>query len=365
MQQKTICFYPTHQKRTNHFLFNLAKLLESSGCFKCVGYKDVKKSNPKSIFDADIYHINWFDQSKTFVSFLKRLYFLLMLKCKRKKIVWTIHNIVSHAKTPFYNKILFKLLVRFSDKIHIMCKDTVKIAHLEKYADKIQLIPHGDYYGSYPESDFDIYARYNITRGRPIFLFTGAIQPYKNIEVLVQAFKKAWPSNLPESALQGGSGEVSPMLLICGKVEPESYKETIQQLLDNRDDIVFDLQFIPDEKLAAYIKSAGVLMAPYSYRSSLNSGTIPLAFSYGKTLICSDIPCVKDIVAKCDCLYSYHYATEEEHVDALSNMMKQAYSDLISGKIFEKENNAVRYMKSNAWEARKKEWLSLYGEASC
>lgn len=358
MQQKTICFYPTHQKRTNHFLFNLSKLLESSGRFKCVGYKDIQKSSPKSIFDADIYHINWFDQSKTFVSFLKRLYFLLMLKCKRKKIVWTIHNIVSHAKTPFYNKILFKLLVRFSDKIHIMCKETVEIAHLQKFAQKIQLIPHGDYYGSYPESDFDVYAYYNIAKNKPIFLFTGAIQPYKNIEVLVQSFKKAWPEGTCKN-----SGENSPLLLICGKVEPDSYKETIQSLLTGRDDIVFDLQFIPDEHLAAYIQSAGVLVAPYSYRSSLNSGTIPLAFSYGKTLICSDIPCVRDIVEKSDCLYSYHYSTEEEHVDVLSKMMKRAYEDLKSGAILEKEKNASRYMQSNAWEARKNEWLSLYGEA--
>lgn len=350
--QKTVCFYPTHQKRTNHFLFNLSKLLESSGRYRCVGYKDVKKENPKLIFDADVYHINWFDQSKTFVSFLKRFYFLLVLKLKHKRIVWTIHNIVSHIKTPFYNKILFKMLVRFSDKIHIMCKDTITIAHLEKYTDKIKLVPHGDYYGSYPDSDFDVHAHYGIDKSRPIFLFSGAIQPYKNIEVLIRAFQKSW---------NGWNNEnQAPVLLICGKVEPASYKDSILQLLKNEPNVVFDPQFIPDENLAAYIKSASVMVAPYSYRSSLNSGTIPLAFSFGKTIVCPDIPCVRDIVIESDCLYCYHYETEAEHVDVLSKKMDQVYSDLKNGKIRDKENSASLYMKKNTWEAHRKEWISLY-----
>ena len=41
-----------------------------------------------------------------------------------------------------------------------------------------------------------------------------------------------------------------------------------------------------EQNISAYIKTAAVLIAPYSYRSSLNSGTIPLAFSYGKTPQC-------------------------------------------------------------------------------
>lgn len=357
MSVKTVCFYPTNQKRTNHFLFNLSTLLESSGKFNCVGYKDVKKQSPGKIFSADVYHINWFDQSKDVVSFLKRLYFLVALKLKHKRIVWTIHNITSHEKTPFYNKILFKMLARFSDAIHIMCKDTVQIAHLEKYAEKIKRIPHGDYYDSYPESDFDVYGHYGIERSRPIFLFSGAIQPYKNIEVLIKSFEKDWNS---ESAM-----ECKPVLLICGKVEPSSYKDSIQKLLDDEKDVIFDSQFIPDEKLAAYIKAATVLVAPYSYRSSLNSGTIPLAFSYGKTIVCPDIPCVKDIVKENDCLYSYHYSSEDQHIEKLSEMLMLVYADYKSGKLLEKQHDAMVYMERNSWKTHKDEWISLYEGESC
>lgn len=353
MNQKTVCFYPSNQKRTNHFLFNLSRLLESTGRFRCVGYKEIQKECPGKLFQADIYHINWFDQSKNVVSFCKRLYFLFALKLKGKRIVWTIHNIVSHAKTPFYNKILFKVLARFSDVIHVMCKDTVSVAGLEKYQDKVKLVPHGDYYGSYPDKAFDVCEYYGIGKDKPVFLFSGAIQPYKNVDVLIKAFRKAFP------------GDDAPSLLICGKVEPDSYKNSIQQMLSGCSNIVFDPQFVPDDLLGSYIKTASVLVVPYSYRSSLNSGTIPLAFSYGKTLVCPDIACVKDIVAESDCLYSYHYESEEEHVVRLSEKMLQVCTDLKNGEIFKKEENAKRYMAENSWESKKMEWIALYEAVSC
>lgn len=353
MKQTTICFYPSNQKRTNHFLFNLSRLLESNSGVKCIGYKDIKKENPKAIFGADVYHINWFDQSNNFVSFLKRLYFLIALKLKHKRIVWTIHNIVSHAKTPFYNKILFRLLVSFSDVIHIMCHETVPIAHLERVVGKVKYIPHGDYYGSYPESDFDVRANFGIEESCPLFLFSGAIQPYKNIEVLVKAFRKAF------------EGENSPKLLICGKVEPDSYNARISEVIGDSANIVFSPGFVPDDRLSAYIRAACVLVAPYSYRSALNSGTIPLAFSYGKTLVCPDVACVKEIQQACDCLYSYHYENEAEHVEVLSQRLRDAYGDFLDGKIKAREELAQRYMKENSWEAHRKEWLELYGVSAC
>lgn len=358
---KTICFYPSIRRGTNHFLFNLAKVLESTGNFRCVGYKELKEKCPGRLLCADVYHINWFDQSRDILSFLKRLLLLCALKLKCKKIVWTIHNIQPHIKVPFYNRILFCFLARYSDVIHIMSWDTIFLAGLEKYTNKVKLIPHGDYYGSYPESNLDVREKFGIEKESPIFLFFGAIQPYKNIEVLVRAFRKSFGKENKTVCNNG----LAPTLLICGKVEPLSYETDIRKLMDCSKDIVFYPSFIPDEDLSAYMKTASVLVVPYSYRSSLNSGTIPLAFSYGKTLVCPDIACVKDVLKKVDCLYSYHYESENEHVKVLSKKMLAAYKDYCGGKIVEKEKLAIQYMESNSWEAHKKEWSELYGGASC
>jgi beta-1,4-mannosyltransferase len=357
MKTKTICFYPSIKKGSNHFLFNLSKFLESTGKFRCVGYKEVKKEFSRRLLDADIYHMNWFDQSKSVFSFFSRLLFLILLKLKKRKIVWTIHNVQPHIKVPVYNRFLFHFLARFSNVIHIMSKDSVSIAGVKKYANKVKWIPHGDYYGSYPSSDFDVRNHYEIGPCNSIFLFLGAIKPYKNIEVLVEAFQKNWNSKILE--------EDSPVLLICGKVETLEYGCTIRRLLEKSKNVILDAEFVPDEHLAAYLKSATVLVAPYSYQSSLNSGTLPLAFSYGKTLICPDIPCVKDVDAETDCLYSYHYENEEDHIKILSQKMEQAYLDFRSGKIVEKERNAKIYMEKNSWNAHMNDWVSLYEESLC
>lgn len=349
MKKKIICFYPSNQKRTNHFLYNLSRLVESSGFFECVGYKEVKKKSPGKIFFADIYHLNWFDQSRDLASFFKRMFFLFALRLKKKKIVWTIHNIESHIATPSYNKLLFYFLARFSTIIHTMNLETVKIANLERFRNKIRMIPHGDYYDSYPDSDFDVRGHYGIEKSRRIFLFLGAIQPYKNVDVLIDAFGKTFEA------------ESSPVLLVCGRVEPDYYLESIRRKLEGISSIVLDPRFIADGEMSAYVRSADILVAPYGFRSSLNSGTIPLAFSYGKTLICSDIPCVKDIQSEMDCLYHYHYSSRAEHVQVLSEKLSKAYFDILDGSIREKEKNAVLYMKKNSWKAHQREWIQLYG----
>ena len=350
MSKIIICFYPSIKKGTNHFLYNLSTLLEEENDIECWGYKEVKKLSPKKLFDANIYHFNWFDQSATFFSFLKRLCFLLVLKIKNKKIIWTIHNIESHQKQPKYNIILRQLLICFSDKIHIMNSDSENIAYLRKVAFKTVWIPHGDYFGSYPESSINIYQRYNLPLEKRIILFLGAVLPYKNIDVLIEAYQLAFHSK-----------EESPVLLICGKTESESYKEKIMALIDENKNIICDFNFIIDEEMAAYLRKATIFVAPYSYKSSLNSGTVPLAFSYGKTIICPDIPYVKDVLKESDCLYSYHYDNPSQHKEKLVEAFLEFYNDLKEGKRFEKkEKEATLYMENHSWKAHQKDWVSLY-----
>ena len=350
MSKKIICFYPSIKKGTNHFLYNLSTLLENDNDIECWSYKEIKKSSPKKLFDANIYHFNWFDQSITFFSFLKRLYFLLFLKIKNKKIIWTIHNIEPHLKQPKYNFILRELLIRFSDKIHIMNSDSENIVYLRKVKFKTVWIPHGDYFNSYPESTIIIYQRYQISSKKKIILFLGAILPYKNVDVLIEAYQKAF--RLIEEC---------PVLLICGKTELDFYKEKIKTLINGNKNIIYDPKFIIDEEMAAYLRNATILVAPYSYKSALNSGTVPLAFSYGKTIICPDIPYVKDVLKESNCLYSYHYDNPFQHKEKLVEAFLEFYSDLKDSiRFWDKEKKATLYMERHSWKAHQKDWISLY-----
>jgi beta-1,4-mannosyltransferase len=352
MPKKIVCFYPAYQKRTNHFLFNLASLLNNSEKFECWDYQEIQKSRPEDLFKADIYHINWFDQSVSFFSFVKRLYFLLVLHLKKKKIVWTVHNVVPHQKSPWYNKILRFLLVKYASKIHIMSNATANLPYLHGHKDKITFISHGDYFGSYPESKLNVRDKYGIDKNKTIILFVGAIQPYKNVDILISAYKTAF------------SSKDDSVLLVCGKVEPTSYRQKLVNCSQGISGVILDMNFVPDEDMSAYLNAADILVAPYSYRSSLNSGTLLLAFSYAKTVICPDIACVKDIQNESDCLYSYHYETSEDHVASLSEILKHINQTAAEKEELQrKSKSAMEYMKKYSWQSQKDEWFSLYEEA--
>ena len=167
MDKVKVCFYPTCENATNHFLANLARLLRDEGSFECSGFLDLAKQKKGEEFKQDVYHFNWFDQSLTFASFLYRYYILLRVIFARKRIVWTIHNTVPHGGVPVYNRILRALLLRFSSVIHIMSEGSRELPYLQPYLHKVELVPHGDYFDSYPESNADVRAHFGIAADVP------------------------------------------------------------------------------------------------------------------------------------------------------------------------------------------------------
>lgn len=341
-----VCFYPTCKNGTNHFLKNLACLLEESGDFRCCGFLDRTKAH-ESVFDQDVYHFNWFDQSENWPSFFYRLWILLRLHFGRKRIVWTVHNAVPHRKVPWYNCILRKLLLRYSDVIHIMSEGTRELPLLKGFQRKVRMVPHGDYFGSYPHSDLDIRKRHQIPEGRPVILFLGAVQPYKNVDILIKAFEQA-------------NAKVADRfcLLICGKVTPENYLQELQSA--SARNVFFYPQFVPDEEMDAYIRSSAFMVAPYSYRSALNSGTVLLACSYGKTMVTPDIMNVRDIQEESKGLYVYHYDSGSEHVERLTCALEAAAADYESGKIADREERCRMYMEGHSWKSHKAQWLQIF-----
>ena len=74
---------------------------------------------------------------------------------------------------------------------------------------------------------------------------------------------------------------------------------------------------------------------------------------------------MKDIVNENDCLYSYHYSSEAQHVEKLSEMLMLVYADYKSGKLLKKQHDAMVYMERNSWKTHKDEWISLYEGESC
>lgn len=349
MKKIKVCFYPSIKKETNHFLANLAQVLTETGEFECSGFMDHVRAHDGEVYKQEIYHFNWFDQAFSLSSFLYRFFILLRLILTGKKLVWTVHNVTSHEKSPVYNTILRAILLRFSSRIHVMNEASLDFPFLKKYKDKVTLVPHGDYFGSYPESNLDLREKFGIAPDSPIILFVGAIRPYKNVEVLLSAFAEVQKETATNASL-----------LICGKTNPPEYLQKLQGEMDKMNNVFFSPTFIPDEDMEAYLREAAFLVTPYSYRSALNSGTVLLACSYSRTVVCPDIAGIQDIQRQAQCLYMYHYDNESAHVGVLKETVKKALQEFTSGEIKSKEKAAFAYMKENSWCKNVSKWRSLY-----
>src|SRR5690606_39824303 len=88
--------------------------------------------------------------------------------------------------------------------------------------------------------------------------------------------------------------------------------------------IELKLKFIPDQEIPTLINEADLLVLPYDLKSSLNSGTAILAFSYGKSVICPEIGTISDLGQIKNNVLHYQYASDKEHLSQLSTKIQDA-----------------------------------------
>lgn len=349
MKKRTVVIYPQKNTKENKYINNLYDTIKEK--YEVTGYDEIKKSI--KLFSCDVYHFNWIESAKgKFIKlkYAKKIFFITILKILRKKIIWSVHNNVPHEMSNSKETIKFmKFMAQKADKIHILCNHTIKNNIFDKYKEKLVFIPHGDYIENYKKSEVNIYKRYNINSDKKIMLFIGQIKKYKNIELLIQAFIQ---SNIELNGY---------VLLICGQCIDEEYRKELIKM--SNENIYFDFEFIKDEEMEAYLRSAEIIVAPYNKKSSLNSGSLWMAMSYKKTMLLPLIGCVKDVKDYNELLYVYDYNIENEHYNALLDTMLMIKEDVTKNQatLKEKGEKAYNYILNNqTWKLWKEKWIELY-----
>jgi len=308
-----IIFNPAENPE-NQYIGILVGMLQKSG-FEVEKLDDFFRSwaHFKSI---KLVHLNWFenldDTSKISMwkSYFRKLVVLAAIRLGKKKLVWTMHNRLSHEKKS--GKLSQKLtgkLIQQADAIVIHSKTSEQLLrtsypHIEG---EIIHIPHPNFIDVYPHISTPSISSSNKLQ----LLFIGAIKPYKNIELLIEAVSKF-------------ENEVD--LKIAGNPASNSYKEELIDLAKGKSSVNLRLEFIPDEELPQLISESDLLILPYSMESSLNSGTVLLALSQGKTVICPRIGTVDDLIDMTSDLLDYSYSSEKEHLSALESRISEAIS---------------------------------------
>lgn len=205
-------------------------------------------------------------------------------------LVWTVHNVLPHdTRFPDVDVELRRGVVARADIVHVLSKGTVAAA-APLYAippEKVVHLPHPAYLGVYPDdtSGADARRAYGLGADDIVFGLVGRLRPYKGFDDLLDAF---------ESVVAAPPDARRRRLLIAGQPADDPAIDALLARARAHPDVVVDARPIPAEELSIPLRASDVIVLPY--RSSLNSGALLLALSFGRPVIAAESPHVAETV---------------------------------------------------------------------
>lgn len=327
---KKIGFYPESSDE-NQYFHTMRTALHRAG-YDAVDYAAALKDPNISVINFNfLENIIAKNKLEAFLKYMKRR--IILMECKRchKKIIFTMHNKIPHdSRYEKYSKKIMLQTIKQAAAIHILSKASVDV--LKSYtgddniAKKCFCIPHPNYIGIY-DTNLSFERNQYAQKDEMIVLFFGQVREYKNIEILINVANK-----LKEKKI---------VFLIAGRPQSEEYAQALKKRIGDNEKIKTIFKFLPDDEITAWIQLSDIVVFPYSKRSSLNSGTVFLAASKGKSVICPAIASMLQMKDK-DAFFIYDYSTSEDHEIKLTEQILKAY------KIFENDSNGLKKLGERA-----------------
>lgn len=357
--KKIISFYFPLHNPTNQYTQNVQNIIKNEG-IEVIPLR-LYIYPLKDFFRCKIFNFNWIEncmeqntetEIKAKLKYLRMVIFFASLKILRKKIVWTLHNKISHDSVHIeYKNKLMRNLAKRADAVVVHCSESIPVLrnlNPKISLKKVHLINHPNYISNYQTKEHKDYReKLGISKDDVVFMFIGQIKRYKNIEVLIEAFSSL---NLQDAKL-----------LIAGRGAGD-YLEEIKKLIAENENIVLYPEFIEDDEMKGFYGASDIVVLPYDIEGSLNSGSVYMSFSLHRTVICSEIGTMKQLKDK-TFSYSYSYESKDEHVKNLAACMQKAYSDnqINVNALREKGEQAFAYVSSeHSDKSIGKEYKKLY-----
>lgn len=300
-----ISFIPFEWKE-NKYISLVKRIYENSG------FQDVKYS----LWDNSIRFVALNDYEglpkgiiKSKIQYVLRFIGLVIIKLKKQKIIWTVHDVQPHYTV---NKNLSERLrneIMKQDPIVIIHSNLTKNVFESRYPNfntKSNMIyfPHPNYINEYgPELP-------KTTRDDElVILFMGLINTYKNLDFLIKCVNKLGKSNIK--------------LIIRGSIKDDQ-KDYYSSLCEGNPNIDIQYGFVPDNEIPELFSKSHLLITPYDLEVSLNSGANILAFSYGTTVLGVENGTLQDIPDK-SLFFGYQYKDKQSHEDTLYFELNKIY----------------------------------------
>lgn len=234
---------------------------------------------------------------------------------KTTRIIITIHDPKLHDSINNLNEYFYALFSRKSfqyvSDIILLNKKDVKFIE-KKYNKPVLVIPHACFteYNKNTIKDNTLHKKIG---------FIGRIEPYKGLDILIEAFEHCKTKDL--ELLIAGSGKI---------------EENLLERINTNKRITLINRYIQDEEFETIFNQFDFLVLPYKRASQ--SGVIPLSFSFGKTVIATNVGALEEQIPEGTGILTGISSSE------ISKEIDNLYNN--SSLIEELGKNALTYAKS-------------------
>jgi beta-1,4-mannosyltransferase len=324
---KRIYIYPITARGTdesgNPYIKNLVKSLSDR-------YLIINKDKPSNngiiqlyqlFFKTDIVFFNWIEnlpeRKAGFIQTLLLLSILRIFKISGKKVLWTMHNKVSHTHTKIKLKqYVFSRLLKLSDFIITHSTEGINYGKEMGGKNNIRYFPHPVVMSEIKEAKNNADKVYDV-------LIWGLMTPYKGLSRFLKFLKE---NNINHFSI-----------LIAGKfVSDDYYKEVLAYKTDK---INIINRFIEKDELEIFMNQSKVVLFTYQDSTVLSSGVLMDTLAHGATILGPTTGSFSDF-AKEGLLFTYKDFGE------LTGLIQK----ILKKEISINQNKISEFLKNITWE---------------
>src|SRR5690606_17139603 len=198
-----------------------------------------------------------------------------------------VHNVLPHASRFLDVEVwLRRQMVEIVDIVHVMAPSTTEETqpHYTLPSDRLIEVPHPSYIEAYPRHHDKRLARFELGYRVSDLLvgMVGSIQPYKGIDVLIEASSRARPEN-PDLKV-----------LIAGLPGRDDQSASLLRAIDEATHIRCLPRSLDTNEVSLVTSALSAVVLPY--RASLNSGAALLALSFGVPIVAPRVGHFRDLI---------------------------------------------------------------------
>jgi cellulose synthase/poly-beta-1,6-N-acetylglucosamine synthase-like glycosyltransferase/glycosyltransferase involved in cell wall biosynthesis len=292
----------------------------------------------------NVVHFNVHFQSfgKSRLSNFTGLSLIFLCRILGFKVLAEVHNLgekVDLEKVRLKPSILNKMGILIATKLILSApKIVVTVRSYVKYLNNryghsgVQYIPHGTLAGNYTPIDPE----------DKIILMFGHMGPYKGLPVMIKAFEEM-------------RKERSNIKLIVAGTSHPNFPNFLDEFKKKHIPKVEFIGYVPEENLAQLFRTADLVVIPY-FTTTGTSGVFHLACGFGKPIVASDLPEIREIIAD----GASALLVPSGNVQALKNAIFTLLSDEKMAAKMSAQNSA--FAQKESWSVIAKEYEEAYLE---